>query len=118
MEQANYKLYKSDHKGHDVLEFDLVQKLSLEFLNSQGELDGELDTEEVKAKKDQNINQAFEDAELGQQIKTYKHLLHVLIPELFNNFKASNFLDGTTLMVIKVELHKFIKPCLQGKSQD
>ncbi|POW17192.1 hypothetical protein PSTT_00667, partial [Puccinia striiformis] len=47
--------------------------ISVEILNCQGELYGELDTEEVKAKQDQNINQAFEDAELGQEIKAFKH---------------------------------------------
>ncbi|KAI9600539.1 hypothetical protein H4Q26_000324 [Puccinia striiformis f. sp. tritici PST-130] len=85
-------LYKDD-----FLEFDLVQKLSLEILNSNAEPDGELNAEEVKAEQDQKINQVFEDAELGQEIQTFKHLLDVLIPVSFNKLKSSDFSDGTIL---------------------
>ncbi|POW13491.1 hypothetical protein PSTT_03680 [Puccinia striiformis] len=82
---------------------DFLDSISLEILNSNAEPDGELNAEEVKAEQDQKINQVFEDAELGQEIQTFKHLLDVLIPVSLAIFQMGTILFRNLLNKRKAE---------------
>jgi len=84
-------LYKDD-----FLEFELVRSISVEILSDYGPREQSGNQEVGAAKEDHHkVMQVFRECHLEQEIRTFKHLIDVVVPRKLLNRTDGNFVDHT-----------------------